>query len=301
MNNIYLNPDLKPLIANLKRLSIGKFLFTKEFELFALANNFDEQWNNCKNEVLKNKTMFVFGEHNTDDEELAFSLLLNSIYSYSNEHFNYFISIVLSEFVKWHPTKLDMLSIHENLKAFMSKKELLDFTKEIRKIKDSKPNLLSQTNLSEIILPIQDLDPNKVFIVHGHDDKARLELQNILKDDFGLKPIVLQDKPNESIETIISKFERLAKDCSIAIVLFTPDDFAEGKYRARQNVVLELGYFLGKFCNESSRRIIVIKNGEIEIPSDISGVIYLEYFKNMKELFLDLKRQFEAWDYELKK
>jgi len=301
MNSKYLNPDLKPLIANLKRLEIGKFLFTKEFELFALANNFDEQWDNFKNEVLKNKTMFVFGEHDTDDEELAFSFLLDFIYSNSNEHFSYFISIVLFEFVKWHPTKLDLSIIHENLKKFMSKKELLDFTKEIRKIKDTKPNQLSQTNQSEFIQLVQDSDPNKVFIVHGHDDKARLELQNILKDDFGLKPIVLQDKPNESIETIISKFERLAKDCSVAIVLFTPDDLAEGKYRARQNVVLELGYFLGKFCNESSRRIIVIKNGEIEIPSDISGVIYLEYFKNMKELFLDLKRQFEAWDYQLKK
>ena len=68
--------------------------------------------------------------------------------------------------------------------------------------------------------------------------------------------------------------------------------------RARQNVILELGYFLGKFQDQPNRRIIIIKTGDIEIPSDISGVLYLEYFKNMKEIFYDLKKQFETWGYK---
>ncbi|MFV8467395.1 TIR domain-containing protein [Flavobacterium sp. LB1P62] len=147
-------------------------------------------------------------------------------------------------------------------------------------------------------VPKVKVDSKKVFIVHGHDDKARLQISKILKDDLGMEPIVLQEEPNVSLETIIVKFERLAKDCSSAIILFTPDDNANGKLRARQNVILELGYFLGKFQDQPNRRIIIIKTGDLEIPSDISGVLYLEYIKNMKEIFYDLKKQFEIWGYK---
>ena len=145
------------------------------------------------------------------------------------------------------------------------------------------------------------MNSNKVFVVHGHDDVARLELCRLLKDDLGLEPVVLQENPNSSLETIISKFERLAKECSAAVILFTPDDkTAENNNRTRQNVILELGYFLGKFHAEKERRIIILKKGEIEIPSDILGVLYLEYHKNIKEAFYDLKKQFDHWNYKTK-
>jgi predicted nucleotide-binding protein len=143
------------------------------------------------------------------------------------------------------------------------------------------------------------INNKRIFVVHGRDDKSRLELCNILKDDFKLEPIVLQDKPNNSIDTIISKFERLASECSAAIVLFTPDDDAEGNKRARQNVIFELGYFLGKFQDQENRRIIILKKGAVEIPSDISGVLYLEYSKAVKESFYDLKKQLEHWGYNV--
>ena len=83
--------------------------------------------------------------------------------------------------------------------------------------------------------------------------------------------------------------------CSSAIILFTPDDNANGNFRARQNVVLELGYFLGRFADFDKRHITILKKGNIEIPSDISGILYLEYSNNPKEIFLDLKKQYESW------
>lgn len=159
-------------------------------------------------------------------------------------------------------------------------------------IKDFKDDLECEKPIENIDIKI---DNKKVFIVHGHDDNARLELVNILKNELNLEPIVLQEEATVSIEIIISKFERLANDCSSALILFTPDDNADGKLRARQNVILELGYFLGKFQNKENRRIAIIKNGEVEIPSDISGVLYFEFHKNIKEIFFDLKRQFETW------
>ena len=62
-------PKLKPLFANLKRLRIGDYLYTKEFELFAIENNIDEVWSECKSEVNNQKKVISIGYHNTEDEE----------------------------------------------------------------------------------------------------------------------------------------------------------------------------------------------------------------------------------------
>lgn len=287
---------LKPLFANLKRLEIGEYLYTREFELFAIENNFDDVWNDCKGEVMRKKVVISLDSHNTEDEEEAFGFLMTLWYDQDYNSFDQFIFAVLLNFAKWHSTKLDFQPIHHNLKQLgLSDKKLLEFTKESRKVRDSKPEKINETQIENKNKKKIKLDNNKVFIVHGHDDRARLELSKIIKDDLNLEPIVIQEEPNVSIETIIAKFERLAKDCSSALILFTPDDNANGKFRARQNVILELGYFLGKFQDTENRRIAIIKNGDIEIPSDISGVLYLEYQKNIKEIFYDLKKQFEAW------
>ena len=207
------------------------------------------------------------------------------------ESFGDLIIPILLNFAKWHPTKLDFTSIHHNLKQLgLREKRLLVFTKESRKIRDTKPERIEENHTITKRAEEIKLNNKKVFIVHGHDDKARLELTKIIKDDLNLEPVILQEEPNVSIETIISKFERLAKDCSSALVLFTPDDNANGNLRARQNVILELGYFLGKFQNSENRRIAIIKNGNVEIPSDISGVLYLEYFQKHQRNFLRLKK-----------
>jgi predicted nucleotide-binding protein len=294
-----IKPNLKPLYANLKRLKIGEYLNTKEFELFAIENNFDDVWKSCKADVNSKQRVVIMGFHDTEDEEEAFINLLSLWYDQSYDSFDQFILSVLIQFANWYQTKLDFTAIYQNLKQLgLDDNNLLEFYKEIMRIRESKPEVIEEKIIeSKKTHKIKNYSKN-VFIVHGHDDKARLELSKILKEDLNLVPVVLQEEPNISIETIISKFERLAKDCSAAIILFTPDDDANGKLRARQNVILELGYFLGKFSDEDSRRIVIIKTGDIEIPTDISGVIYFEFFKNMKEIFYDLKKQFESWGFK---
>jgi predicted nucleotide-binding protein len=124
--------------------------------------------------------------------------------------------------------------------------------------------------------------PIKSFIVHGHDSDLTKDFKNFLKKfpEFD-NPIVLREQPNLG-RTIIEKFEALAENIEFVFVLMTPDDPMElcsatnnGKMRARQNVIFELGYFFFKFQRKCNRVFLLYKNG-VELPSDISGLIYID-------------------------
>jgi CheY-like chemotaxis protein len=122
----------------------------------------------------------------------------------------------------------------------------------------------------------------KSFIVHGHDNTAVLELRDYIQRTLGWKPpVVLRDMPNNG-RSIIEKFEDEAALVDVVFVLLTPDDVSasasdanELKRRARQNVIFELGYFVGRL-NRRSGRIILLHKGPLELPSDIAGVIYID-------------------------
>lgn len=115
---------------------------------------------------------------------------------------------------------------------------------------------------------------NKVFIVHGHDDGAKQNVARLL-EKLKLEPIILHEQPNRS-QTVIEKFEANS-DVGFAVVLLTPDDVGRAagdstlKSRARQNVFLELGYFIGLLGRD---RVCALKKGDIEIPSDYVGVLW---------------------------
>lgn len=118
---------------------------------------------------------------------------------------------------------------------------------------------------------------NKVFVVHGHDVAAREAMARFL-EKIGLEAIILHEQPDQG-RTIIEKFEDYASEVAFAVVLLTPDDLAGAidssspSTRARQNVIFELGYFVGKL---GRGRACLLKKGKIEIPSDLFGVIYTE-------------------------
>tara|TARA_R110000737_G_scaffold309794_1_gene318247 strand:- start:3208 stop:4149 length:942 start_codon:yes stop_codon:yes gene_type:complete len=116
---------------------------------------------------------------------------------------------------------------------------------------------------------------NKVFIVHGHDDLAKEQLARFVSQ-VGLEPIILHEQASSS-KTIIEKIEKYADEVCFAIVLYTPCDhgskigLTELSPRARQNVIFEHGYFIGKLGREN---VTAIVKGNIEKPNDISGVVY---------------------------
>ena len=121
------------------------------------------------------------------------------------------------------------------------------------------------------------IDSKQVFVVHGRDQGTLAEVKQVLSQ-LGLETVVLQDLPNQG-RTIIEKFEDYAQ-VGFAVVICTPDD--EGKLahgdtepqpRVRQNVVFEWGHFIGKLGRD---RVCALIKGEVEIPSDYSGVLYVE-------------------------
>lgn len=127
---------------------------------------------------------------------------------------------------------------------------------------------------------------NKVFLVHGHDEGMKQSVARTV-EKLGLEAIILSEQDDEGF-TVIEKFEKHAQESIYAIILLSPDDIGykrneqeNNKFRARQNVILELGYFIGTLSRKSV--LALVKDdpaGELEIPSDIAGVLYTPFDMN---------------------
>ena len=137
-------------------------------------------------------------------------------------------------------------------------------------VRDYKNYVQSQGSFETVLRPPFS---RKVFIVHGHDDGARETVARFL-ERIGLEAIILHEQANQG-RTIIEKVVAHS-DVGFAVVLLTPDD--EGcekggspEPRARQNVLLELGYFIGRLGRD---KVCALKRGTLEIPSDFAGVVW---------------------------
>lgn len=129
--------------------------------------------------------------------------------------------------------------------------------------------------------------PSHVFVVYGHDKEARTQLEAMLRR-WKIDPLILDQLPSQG-QTIIEKLEAASKDADFGIVLATPDDEGhranhadEKAFRARQNVVLELGMLLALLGR--SRVAILLKDQKnMEKPSDIQGLIYIPFRQDVAE------------------
>ena len=134
-------------------------------------------------------------------------------------------------------------------------------------------------DLTSIASDVPDNRPqnsNEIFVIHGRDNEAKETVARFLQR-LGLTPIILHEQPNQG-RTIIEKFEQHTQ-VGFAVALLTPDDVGALKNeeknlkpRARQNVVFELGYFLGRLGRE---RVCALTKGNVELPSDYDGVAYI--------------------------
>ncbi|MEK6782326.1 MAG: nucleotide-binding protein [Bacteroidota bacterium] len=148
---------------------------------------------------------------------------------------------------------------------------------DIEKLVDKVDLLKSEIGENKIKEEIknQKTDLEAVFIVHGHNVAIQQSVARII-ERLGLKPIILHEQANSG-RTIIEKFETHS-DVGFAIVLLTDDDEGKAKTevdlkkRARQNVVMELGYFIGKLGRS---RVLPLHSDGVELPSDIHGLLYI--------------------------
>lgn len=141
-----------------------------------------------------------------------------------------------------------------------------------------------------------EFNTSQVFIVHGHDDIAKLDMARFVRE-LGLEPIILHMQASSG-RTIIEKIEYYS-NVGFGIVLYTPCDIGAkvgeltAAYRARQNVVFEHGYLIGRLGRS---RVAAVVKGQVETPNDISGVVYVSMDQNetWKE---DLKNEMRAIGY----
>ncbi|WP_416151146.1 TIR domain-containing protein [Salipaludibacillus sp. HK11] len=140
-----------------------------------------------------------------------------------------------------------------------------------------------------------EIDKTKVFIVHGHDDLAKTELARFI-EKLGLSPIILHEQASGG-KTIIEKIEKYS-NVGFGIVLYTPCDIGAKKgnelqSRARQNVVFEHGFLIGKIGRE---KVAALKKDIVEVPNDIAGVVYIDMIAGWK---LEIAKELRGSGYDI--
>jgi predicted nucleotide-binding protein len=148
--------------------------------------------------------------------------------------------------------------------------------RRLRYIPEALPT--STATLSSQVGEAKDVALQQVFIVHGHDEAAKESVARFLMQ-LEIKPVILAEEPSRG-KAIIEKLEA-SDDVAFAVVLLTPDDVGAVKEhkdnlqpRARQNVVLELGYFMALLGRDY---VCALYKGDVEIPSDYFGVVYIPF------------------------
>lgn len=162
--------------------------------------------------------------------------------------------------------------------------------------------ILEDIKLDEAIHPTINkenkiVNSENIFIVHGHNDEMKISVARTI-EKLKLKAIILHEQPSKG-KTIIEKFTDNS-EVGFAIVLLSADDIAysksdkpeNAKYRARQNVIFELGYFIGKLGRD---RVLALHENvdNLEIPTDYSGVLFVPFDKAGKWQF-DLVKELKA-------
>lgn len=157
----------------------------------------------------------------------------------------------------------------------------------------------SETTVSSSTLSVR----KKVFVVYGHDSDARSQLEAMLRR-WELEPLILDQLPSEG-QTIIEKLEKHTSEANFAVVLATPDDVGyrkdhedEKAFRARQNVVLELGMMLSTLGRKNVA-ILMKQQANMERPSDIQGLIYIPYKDSVSDAGLLLAKEMDAQGYKI--
>lgn len=183
---------------------------------------------------------------------------------------------VKEDFMYTHGSMRMAMNFYEQLENFNNDlnakiTELESIIERLELIPESIPSTNTVNNVNEVATNVRD-----IFIVHGYDENMKTSVARFIQS-IGLNPIILHEQPNGG-RTIIEKLEHYS-GVGFAVVIMTPDDrgYPSGeedkiKPRARQNVLVELGFFVGKLLRKN---VCVLYYPGVEQPSDFLGVVYI--------------------------
>ncbi len=166
--------------------------------------------------------------------------------------------------------------------------------KMLNRLADIKDDKAERVAKSAGVLKHLPMKSKKIFLVHGHGEALLLELRDLLEKRFKLECIILKSEGNLG-DSVIEKFERFGGECGYAIAILSPDDMIkqEGKhfFQARPNVLFEMGWFYGRY---GRKNLCILKQKGTAMPSDLGGIICLEFDKKVAEVFLDLETELKS-------
>jgi len=269
---IELNTVIKPLVANLRGSNLGQYLCTKEFDNLMLAKDYDQIWMQAKKEASGSSSGYISTIQRTRKYQSAFELLLDTFFIKEKDTFHDFLHLVLVDFIEWG-SNVNMSKLLVTLESLDMPIPYVDNIEQI--FKTTEQLNLTKDHKSPVNKKLTATTKNEIFIVHGHDELARIKTASFI-ERLGFKPIILHEQASSG-NTIIEKIEEHT-NVGFGIVLYTPCDLGGKtedslKARARQNVVFEHGYLIGKI---GRKNVCALVKGDIEIPNDISGVVYVK-------------------------
>ena len=271
--------DIKPryeiIFSDLKNHMIGDYLISREFKMVMSQNGYYEWWQNIYEQIKENRSYFSIGmDHNRGDNIDSLAVVLNA--SHDEEKNEEVVSLIIVSFIKYKKTNEDFSDIVEAMIVANFSETAIDKVKNaFEKHKEQKlpEKTITKSTSSKKTTSSKD-NKKDVFIVHGHNEELKEKVARTI-EKLKLRPVILHEQSNEG-QTVIEKLEKHS-NVNFAVILLTYDDFgnvkSESKHnkRARQNVILELGYFIAKIGRENA---MPLYEQGVELPSDISGVLY---------------------------
>ncbi|MCW3170348.1 nucleotide-binding protein [Chryseobacterium sp. 09-1422] len=285
--NTEIHPKYEILYSDLKKHNIQKYLVGREFKILLSKLGAYEQWKGIFERIKKQCRVITLG---TDQDpwhaEDTLAVYLNALND--QPEFQYLIVQIISSFISNVSTRKNYSDILESLLMLNFDKQhiaVVEESIEENKLKPEEKKAFQKTKDAK-----KTYTMDKVFIVHGHDDGLKNEVARLIEKQ-NIEAIILHEQASGG-KTIIEKIESMT-DVGFGIILYTPCDVGSKKGsendlkdRARQNVVFEHGYLIGKI---GRKNVAAIVKGNVETPGDVSGVVYISYtgswkFDLMKEL-----------------
>lgn len=289
--NTDINSKYEILYSDLRSHYIGEYLASRNFKIFMSQLGAYQGWKDLYDTVQSQRNYISIGtDHAPGDASNTLAVYFNALVE--QPQLEDLIAHVIANFIENKNSKDNFSDVLESTKIVGFNDENIKLIEDAISIHNSKEFAEKPQIKKENVKTSNSTKPNnKVFIVHGHNEEIKHNVARLL-EKINLNPIILNEQSDEGL-TIIEKFEKHS-DVSFAIILLTFDDFGNTKSkeeknkRARQNVILELGYFIAKL---GRNKVLPLYEEGVELPSDISGVLYTKIdnsenwkFRVIKEL-----------------